>query len=80
MFQPTDSDESINYTQQTILGQGRIYTLLCGSLIYGRSVDKSSFFQITLIAPNDVVVLPRVKVSLNNIILMARSNDLPDDR
>lgn len=37
----TDSGESINYIRQTILGQGRIYTLLCGSLIYGRTVDKS---------------------------------------
>jgi len=37
----SDSGESINYIRQTILRQGRIYTLLCGSQIYGRSVDKS---------------------------------------
>lgn len=35
------SGESINYIRQTILGQGRIYTLLCSSQIYGRTVDKS---------------------------------------
>jgi hypothetical protein len=43
----SDSGESINYLIQTILRQGRIYTLLCGSEIYGRRVDKaicSQFF------------------------------------
>jgi hypothetical protein len=37
----SDSGESINYIRQTILRQGRIYTLLCGSAIYGRRADKS---------------------------------------
>lgn len=33
--------ESLNYVRQTILRGGRIYTLLCGSQIYGRRLDKS---------------------------------------
>ena len=37
----TDTGESINYVRQTILRRGRIYTLLCGSEIYGRKVDRS---------------------------------------
>jgi hypothetical protein len=37
----SDSGESINYITQTVLQQGQIYTLLCGSQIYGRSLDKS---------------------------------------
>lgn len=37
----SESGESINYIRQTILRKGRIYTLLCGSRIYGRSIDKS---------------------------------------
>jgi hypothetical protein len=37
----SESGESINYIRQTILRQGRIYTLLCGSAIYGRRADKS---------------------------------------
>jgi hypothetical protein len=37
----TDTGESINYVRQTILRHGRIYTLLCGSVIYGRKVDKA---------------------------------------
>jgi hypothetical protein len=37
----SDSGESINYIRQTILRQGRIYTLVCGSAIYGRRADKS---------------------------------------
>ena len=38
----SDSGESINYIRQTILRQGRIYTLLCGSQIFGRRVEKST--------------------------------------
>jgi len=37
----TDTGESINYIRQTIVRHGRIYTLLCGSEIYGRKLDKS---------------------------------------
>ncbi len=36
----SDSGDSINYIRQTILRQGRIYTLLCGSEIYGRHLNK----------------------------------------
>jgi hypothetical protein len=37
----TDTGESINYIRQTIVRHGRIYTLLCGSEIYGRPMNKS---------------------------------------
>ncbi|SRR5258707_9434271 len=37
----SDTGESINYVRQTILRRGRIYTLLCGSEIYGRPMNKS---------------------------------------
>ena len=37
----SDTGESINYIRQTILRHSRIYTLLCGSEIYGRKVDKA---------------------------------------
>jgi len=37
----SDSGESINYIRQSIIQHARIYTLLCGSEIYGRPVDKS---------------------------------------
>jgi len=33
--------ESLNYLRQTIFRRGRVYTLLCGSEILGRRVDKS---------------------------------------
>ena len=36
------SGESINYLIQTIVRQGRIYTLLCGSEIYGQPLNKST--------------------------------------
>jgi hypothetical protein len=36
-----DNGESINYVIQTILRRGRIYTLLCGSEVYGQKVSKS---------------------------------------
>jgi hypothetical protein len=36
------ASESLNYVRQTILRGGRIYTLLCGSQIYGRKLDKST--------------------------------------
>jgi hypothetical protein len=52
----SDSGESINYIRQTILRQGRIYTLLCGSEIYGRRVDKPTcrqfFNSMNFIAAN----------------------------
>jgi hypothetical protein len=38
----TDTGESINYIRQTIVRQERIYTLLCGSAIYGRKVNKGT--------------------------------------
>lgn len=38
----TDTGESLNYIRQTIVRQDRIYTLLCGSAIYGRKVNKST--------------------------------------
>jgi hypothetical protein len=38
----TDTGESINYIRRTIVRQGRIYTVLCGSGIYGRKVDKAT--------------------------------------
>jgi hypothetical protein len=37
----SDNGQSINYITQTIIRHARIYTLLCGSEIYGRRVDKS---------------------------------------
>ncbi len=37
----SDNGESINYLRQTIIRRARIYTLLCGSELYGRKVDKS---------------------------------------
>jgi hypothetical protein len=37
----TDTGESINYIRRTIVRSARVYTLLCGSEIYGRRVDKS---------------------------------------
>ena len=37
----SDSGQSINYITQTIIRRARIYSLLCGSQIYGRRVDKS---------------------------------------
>lgn len=37
-----NSGESLNYLRQTIFRLGRVYTLLCGSLILGRRVDKST--------------------------------------
>jgi hypothetical protein len=36
-----DTGESINYIRRTIVRRARIYTLLCGSEIYGRRVNKS---------------------------------------
>jgi hypothetical protein len=35
----TDTGESINYIRRTIIRRARLYTLLCGSEIYGRKVD-----------------------------------------
>jgi len=37
----TDTGDGINYLRQTIVRHGRIYTLLCGSEIYGRPMNKS---------------------------------------
>jgi hypothetical protein len=37
----SSAGERLNYVRQTILRSGRIYTLLCGSQIYGRKLDKS---------------------------------------
>lgn len=37
----TDAGESTNYVRRTIVGRARIYTLLCGSEIYGRKVSRS---------------------------------------
>jgi len=37
----TDTGESINYIRRTIVRRARMYTLLCGSEIYGRKVNKS---------------------------------------
>jgi hypothetical protein len=36
----TDTGEAINYLMQTIVRRGRIYTLLCGSEIYGRPLHR----------------------------------------
>jgi hypothetical protein len=38
----TDTGESINYIRRTIVRRARVYTLLCGSEIYGRKVDKGT--------------------------------------
>lgn len=38
----TDTGESLNYIRQTIVRQDRIYTLLCGSAIYRRKVNKGT--------------------------------------
>jgi hypothetical protein len=38
----TDTGESINYLRRTIVRRARLYTLLCGSEIYGRKVDKGT--------------------------------------
>lgn len=38
----TDTGESINYIRRTIVRRNRIYTVLCGSGIYGRRVDKGT--------------------------------------
>jgi hypothetical protein len=37
----SNTSESINYLRRTIVRQTRIYTLLCGSEVYGRRVNKS---------------------------------------
>ena len=36
-----NTGESLNYVRQTIFRRGKVYTLLCGSEILGRRVDKS---------------------------------------
>ena len=38
----TDTGESINYIRRTIVRRARVYTLLCGSEIYGRKADKGT--------------------------------------
>jgi hypothetical protein len=38
----TDTGESINYIRRTIVRRARLYSLLCGSEIYGRKVDKGT--------------------------------------
>ncbi len=38
----TDTGESINYIRRTIVRRARLYTLLCGSEIYGRKVNKGT--------------------------------------
>lgn len=37
----SNTGDSLNYIRQTIMRTGRVYTLLCGSEIYGRPMNKS---------------------------------------
>jgi len=38
----TKTGESLNYIRRTIFRRGKVYTLQCGSEIYGREADKST--------------------------------------
>jgi hypothetical protein len=52
----TDNGESLNYIRRTIVRQTRVYTLLCGSRLYGRKVNKSicrRFFNSMNFLPNN---------------------------
>ena len=59
----TDTGESINYIRRTIIRRARLYTLLCGSEIYGRKVDKGTcrrfFNSMRFVVHNETGTLSR---------------------